>query len=180
VQVIGAGYFMPAERYADTLAMFLAELRPDPLLQDRLRLVVLPSEPLSHLHLHEALESAGALVVAEDDPWGSRAPGADVPLTGSALEGIFLKYWLDTPTANVYPAEARESWFLSHAQRDAVDAVVFYLPPSDHQLGWDYPRLKALVEAHGKPTLLVRADAAQPDGRAAITDQVRAWLEARR
>jgi benzoyl-CoA reductase/2-hydroxyglutaryl-CoA dehydratase subunit BcrC/BadD/HgdB len=179
LQVIGAGYFMPAEHYAETLATFLAELRPDPQLDHRSKLLVLPSEPLSHVHLHQALEAAGALVVAEDDAWGARAPGADIPLTGSALEGIFLKYWLDTPTANVYPGEAREAWFRSNAQRDAVDGVVFYLPPSDHQLGWDYPRLKAFVEAQGKPTLLIREDAAQPAGRAAITDQVRAWLRVR-
>ena len=178
LQAIGAGYFMPPAQYAETLAAFLAELRPDPPLAERRRLLVLPSEPLSHSHLHQALESAGALVVAEDDAWGSRAPGADVPPAGAALEGIFLKYWLDTPTANVYPAEARESWFLSHALRDAVDGVVFYLPPSDHQLGWDYPRLKAVLDSHGKPALLIRDDAAQPAGRAAITTQVQTWLEA--
>jgi len=177
LQALGAGYFMPPDRYADTLSAFLTELQPNPALSARPRLLVLPSEPLSHPHLHHALESAGALVIAEDDAWGSRAPGSDVPPTGSALEGIFLKYWLDTPTANVYPAEARESWFSAHALRDDVDGVVFYLPPSDHQLGWDYPRLKAFVDAHGKPTLLIRDDAAQPAGRVAITDQVHAWLE---
>ena len=76
---------------------------------------MLPSEPLSHLHLHAALEAAGALVVAEDDWWGARAPGADVALTEPPLEACCRKYWLDTPTANVYPAEAREAWFLAHA-----------------------------------------------------------------
>jgi hypothetical protein len=142
-------------------------------------LLVLPSEPLSHIYLHQVLEQAGGLVVAEDDWWGSRAPGDDVLPTGSALEGVFLKYWLDMPTVNVSPAEQRESWFVAQLRRPEVDGVVFYLPPSDHQLGWDYPRLKSLVEQRGKASLLVRHDAAQADGREAIAQQVRGWLEAR-
>ena len=179
LQVIGAGYFMAPEDYADTLATYLSELRPSPSLRGRACLLVLPSEPLSHIYLHEALEQAGGLVVAEDDWWGSRAPGEDVPPTGSALEGVFLKYWLDMPTVNVSPAEERESWFLAQLRRPEVDGVVFYLPPSDHQLGWDYPRLKSLVEERGKPSLLVRDDATQADGRETIAEQVRLWLEAR-
>jgi benzoyl-CoA reductase/2-hydroxyglutaryl-CoA dehydratase subunit BcrC/BadD/HgdB len=178
LQAIGAGYSMPPEEYAQTLASYLAELQPDPGLAGRPRLLVLPSEPLGHLHLHQTLEGAGALVVAEDDWWGSRAPGADVPPTGSALEGILLKYWTDTSTTGVYPAEAREAWFTAQAVRPEVDGVVFYLPPSDHQLGWDYPRLKAFVEQHEKPSLLIRHDAAQAEGRAPIGEQVHAWLEA--
>jgi benzoyl-CoA reductase/2-hydroxyglutaryl-CoA dehydratase subunit BcrC/BadD/HgdB len=180
LQAIGAGYFMAPENYAAALEQCLQELPESPNLTGRPRLLVLPSEPLSHLHLHRTLEDAGALVVAEDDVWGSRAPGADVAPTGSALEGIFLKYWLDTPTSNVYPAETREAWFLAQLERPEVDGVVFYLPPSDHQLGWDYPRLKSVVEQRGKPSLLIRVDAADADGRETITQQVQTWLESRR
>jgi benzoyl-CoA reductase/2-hydroxyglutaryl-CoA dehydratase subunit BcrC/BadD/HgdB len=138
---------------------------------------VITSEPLSHLALHEALEEAGALVVAEDDWWGSRAPGDDVPLAGSAKEAIFRKYWLDVATAGVYPAEAREAWLRDNALRREVDGVVFYLPPSDHQLGWDYPRLKGWLDAHEKPSLLLRHDAADPTGAAAIRAEAATFVE---
>ena len=47
--------------------------------------------PTSHLHLHTVLEAAGGLVVAEDDWWGSRAPGADVPVTGAAVAAILCQ-----------------------------------------------------------------------------------------
>jgi benzoyl-CoA reductase/2-hydroxyglutaryl-CoA dehydratase subunit BcrC/BadD/HgdB len=180
MQALGAGYFMAPDAYTETLAAYLAQLQPNAELAARPRLLVLPSEPLSHLHLHKVLEAAGGLVVAEDDWWGSRAPGADVSTTGSAVEGILAKYWMDTPTANVYPADAREQWFMEHVARDDVDGVVFYLPPSDHQLGWDYPRLEAHLDSTGKPSLLVRHDAATPDGRDAIPAQVKPWLEALR
>jgi benzoyl-CoA reductase/2-hydroxyglutaryl-CoA dehydratase subunit BcrC/BadD/HgdB len=143
-------------------------LQPRPELLTRPRLLVMPSEPLAHLSLHRALEGAGGLVVAEDDWWGSRAPGEDVPLAGSASEAIFRKYWLDVATPGVYPAEAREAWLRRNALRDDVDGVIFYLPPSDHQLGWDYPRLKSWLDANEKPSLLLRHDASDKEGSAGI------------
>jgi benzoyl-CoA reductase/2-hydroxyglutaryl-CoA dehydratase subunit BcrC/BadD/HgdB len=176
LQVIGAGYFMESQTYAEALATYVDELEPDAALSGRPRLLVLASEPLSDVNLHQALEDAGALVVAEDDWWGARAPGADVPLASSARESILLKYWLDTASSAVLPAEAREAWFVTHALRPDVDGVVFYLPPSDHQLGWDYPRLRDWLAERGKRSIQLRQNAAQPEGRAALTAQVSEWL----
>ncbi len=177
LHTIGAGYFMAPEAYAEVLSAYLGTLEDAATLTGRPRLVILPSEPLSHVQLHRALEDAGALVVAEDDWWGSRAAGHDIPRTGDALDGILLKYWSDTATQNVYPSGPREDWFTAHASRPDVDGVVFYLPPSDHQLGWDYPRLNAWLAEQGKPSLLVRSDAATPEGQAAIGEQAHTWLE---
>ena len=115
LRAIGAGYFMPPDEYAQALTQYLAELSPNAGLQGRPRLLVVPSEPLSYVHLHQALEDAGGLVIAEDDWWGSRAPGADVPRTGSALEGIFLKYWSDTATRTGLPRRGPRS--LVHGAR---------------------------------------------------------------
>jgi benzoyl-CoA reductase/2-hydroxyglutaryl-CoA dehydratase subunit BcrC/BadD/HgdB len=179
LQAVGAGYFMPVEAYVSALGPYTDSLQTQMSLAGRPRMLIVPSEPLASLHLHQTLEDAGALVIAEDDWWGSRAPESDVPLTGSALEGLFLKYWLDTPTANVNPADKREAWLTTHATRDEVDCVVFYLPPSDHQLGWDYPRLKAWLEAHKKPSLLIRQDATTADGQTSISELVRSWLATR-
>jgi benzoyl-CoA reductase/2-hydroxyglutaryl-CoA dehydratase subunit BcrC/BadD/HgdB len=176
MQALGAGAFMHPAEYVEVLAAWLAELKPDAALEGRPRLLVLPSEALAYAHLHRALEDAGALVVAEDDWWGSRGPGEDVPLAGSALEALFRKYWLDTAGPGVYPPEAREAWFVQHALRTDVDGVVFYVPPSDRQFGWDYPRLKAFLDERGKRSLLLRHDAAHADGRAAIVDETTAFL----
>jgi benzoyl-CoA reductase/2-hydroxyglutaryl-CoA dehydratase subunit BcrC/BadD/HgdB len=174
---IGPGYFMAPEAYATVLESYLTGLRPDVRLQSRPKLLIVTSEPLSHTRLHEAVESAGALVVAEDDWWGSRAPGADIPLDGSIQEAIFRKYWLDTASPGVYPSSAREAWLRDHALRPEVDGVIFYLPPSDHQLGWDYPRLKSWLSDNGKPSLLLRADTTTPEGSAAIRLETERFLE---
>ena len=98
-------------------------------------------------------------------------------LAGSAREAVFRKYWLDTASPGVYPAEAREAWFRENALRPGVAGIVFYLPPSDHQLGWDYPRLKSWLAARAKPSLLVREDATTPDGSNTVRREARGFLE---
>jgi len=80
-------------------------------------------------------------VVAEDDWWGSRAPGQDVALRRVSLgqRGDHAEVLLDTASPGVYPAQAREAWLKEHALAADLDGVVFYLPPSDHQLGGIFP-----------------------------------------
>jgi benzoyl-CoA reductase/2-hydroxyglutaryl-CoA dehydratase subunit BcrC/BadD/HgdB len=172
LQALGAGYFLAPSTYAELLAEYVAQLRPDAdLAHRRPGVLVLASEPLSHLDLHRALEAAGALVIAEDDWWGSRAPGADIASEAQPTEAILRKYWLDAASAQVTPADAREAWFRANAAREEVDGVVFYLPPSDRQLGWDYPRLKAWLTEHGKPSILLRSEAADQ-----LQQQLGEWL----
>ncbi len=174
---IGAAYFVQPNAYIAALEAYLAQFPLEPGKSRGPMLLVVTSEPLSHTRLHQAIESTGAIVVAEDDWWGSRAPGADVPFAGSAREAIFQKYWLDTASHGVYPASAREAWLREHALRPDVDGVVFYLPPSDHQLGWDYPRLRQWLAEHRKPSFLIREDATQPDSGHAIREKTRVFLE---
>jgi len=171
LQAIGAGYFMAPQAYVDVLSACLSQLTPDSDLAHRPRVLVLSSEPLSQLHLHRALEASGALVIAEDDWWGSRAPGMDIASDAPLNEVILQKYWHDAANSQVTPAEPREVWFKANALRDEVDAVVFYLPPSDHQLGWDFPRLKAWLDDHAKPSLRLRSD-----DPAQISAELGGWL----
>ncbi|HLH70375.1 MAG TPA: 2-hydroxyacyl-CoA dehydratase family protein [Candidatus Dormibacteraeota bacterium] len=153
--VIGAGRFLEPAVHEQLLLAYLAEERPR--LEARLRLLVVPGAPLSDLRLHTLLEEAGAVVVAEDDSWGSRSAGADVPEDAAdPLGAVFDAYFLHVPSPRVAPAAARDEWLRSELAKGGVDAVVFFIPRSDHWFGWDYPRLKSLVEAAGLPALLVR------------------------
>ena len=84
------------------------------------------------------IESHGAIVAAEDDWWGSRAGGRRYCTDGDPVEAIFDKYYLDAPSPRVFPPAVADDWFLDAAA--SVNGVVFYLPPEDDVLGWDYPR----------------------------------------
>lgn len=180
MQAIGAGYFLHPAAYGDLLEAYLSDLKaasPPVIAHRGSRLLVVTAEPLPHLHLHEALERAGAFVAAEDDWWGSRAPGENAPLASSPTDAILQKYWLDTPTPGVYPPEAREAWFEAQSRRADIDGVVFYIPPSDLQFGWDYPRLAASLAARNTPSLLIRQDATKAEDRGVIEGQVRGFLD---
>jgi benzoyl-CoA reductase/2-hydroxyglutaryl-CoA dehydratase subunit BcrC/BadD/HgdB len=153
--LIGAYWFMSRAEYA-RLAAEAAEIlgRRESLAGARLLLVGAPSD---RGWPHAALESHGAIVVAEDDWWGSRSVGTDIEAGDDCLSAIFEHYYSDTPSPRVFPPEAADRWFQSSA-KDKVDGVVFYLPPEDYVEGWDYPRRKRFLDGAGIPTLVLRED----------------------
>lgn len=169
IRAIGAGFFMHPAAFAETLEGYLEGFQPEPGLAGRARLLVVASEPLYHPHLHDALESAGAVVVAEDDWWGARAAGADIPEDALPRDAIFEKYFSDMPTLEVAPRGPREAWLRQQIEQGGVDGVVFYVPPSDQLFGWYYPGLKAYLDGRGLPSVLVRQDVLSDEGRAAIS-----------
>jgi hypothetical protein len=73
----------------------------------------------------------------------------------------------------VAPRSAREKWFAEQLTKPEIAGVVFYLPPSDHMAGWDYPAWKKMAEEAGKSTLLIRADALDAEGRNKIAEQAK-------
>jgi benzoyl-CoA reductase/2-hydroxyglutaryl-CoA dehydratase subunit BcrC/BadD/HgdB len=162
---LGAAKFMAPDDYSETLARFVSALKPDKTLAALPRLLVVSSIPLSSLHIYETLEAAGAVIVAEDDWWGSRATGPDIRVGDDALTSIFTHYHLHTPNRAIYPAAHRLGWFFAESRKPDIDGIVFYLPPSDRTLGWDYPRMKAYADRHGKPSLLIRSDVFDDTGR---------------
>jgi benzoyl-CoA reductase/2-hydroxyglutaryl-CoA dehydratase subunit BcrC/BadD/HgdB len=119
--------------------------------------ILIKGSPLHHTGLHRAIESHNAVVVAEDDWWGSRAITKEIATQGDMVRGIFDAYYFDAQSPRIFPREARDAWFLAASAK--VDGVVFYLPPEDEVLGWDYPGLRKTLDERGIPSLLVREDA---------------------
>jgi benzoyl-CoA reductase/2-hydroxyglutaryl-CoA dehydratase subunit BcrC/BadD/HgdB len=155
--LIGAAYFMDRAEYAQLAdeALTTLSLRP-PLRGAR---ILIKGSPLHHTGLHRTVESHRAVVVAEDDWWGSRAITKEIATTGDMVRSIFETYYLDAPSPRVFPREDADEWFLAAATN--VDGVVFYLPPEDDVLGWDYPGLRKALNQRGIPTFLVREDASE-------------------
>ncbi len=75
--------------------------------------------------LWAAIESHGAVVVAEDDWWGSRAAGRDIDTTIDPVRAIFEKYYFDAPSPRVFPAEISDAWF--HNKASEVDGAIFFI-----------------------------------------------------
>jgi benzoyl-CoA reductase/2-hydroxyglutaryl-CoA dehydratase subunit BcrC/BadD/HgdB len=163
---IGAWYFMDRTEYTRAALEFASVVsRRPPIAGPR---ILIKGSPLDHSGLHVAVESHGAIVTAEDDWWGSRSAGSDIRVGRDPLAAIFRKYYSDAPSPRVFPQPVADRWFQTTVLRD-IEGVVFYLPPDDDVLGWDYPRQKRFLDEHGIPSLLIREDAhslsAQTDER---------------
>ncbi len=155
--LIGAAWFMDRAEFARLAAEAAAELTTRPPLHGAR--ILIKGSPLHHTGLHRAIESHGSVVIAEDDWWGSRSITKEIGPQGDVVRSIFEKYYFDAPSPRVFPRAVADEWFLAASAK--VDGIVFYLPPEDDVLGWDYPRLRNVLDQRGTPSLLVREDAAE-------------------
>jgi hypothetical protein len=116
--------------------------------------VLLTGAPVDGGTLHEAIESHGAVVVAEVGPWGSGAVEGDVRIDEDPVAALADTY-RDSIGART-PADSLRRW--TGRMLDEVDAVVVSLPPDDAVFGWDYPALRDLLAARGIPHACLRGD----------------------
>jgi benzoyl-CoA reductase/2-hydroxyglutaryl-CoA dehydratase subunit BcrC/BadD/HgdB len=119
--------------------------------------VLLAGAPVDGPALHEAIEAYGAVVVAEPGPWGSEAAGEDV-IPGDAPFAALAEHYRRQA---IGPRMPRVS--VPHLMRhlaDDIDAVVVVLPPDDTAFGWDYPVMRAWLEARHLPHVCLFGDPA--------------------
>jgi benzoyl-CoA reductase/2-hydroxyglutaryl-CoA dehydratase subunit BcrC/BadD/HgdB len=121
--------------------------------------VLLTGAPVDTLGLHQAIESHGAVVVAEVGPWGSGVAGDEVPVDDDPLTALADKYRADAIGART-PVCSLRRW--TERTLDGVDAVVVSLPPDDAVFGWDYPALCTLLRTRGVPHACLRSDPHDP------------------
>jgi benzoyl-CoA reductase/2-hydroxyglutaryl-CoA dehydratase subunit BcrC/BadD/HgdB len=154
---LGASYFCSRDAYARLVDEAVEMLKDrNPLAGKRM---MIAGSSLNHRGLHQAVEQHGAVVVAEDDWWGSRAAGENIAYeSGNLLKAVFDKYYLDAPSPRLFPSEIADAWFREKST-NGIDGVIFYLPPEDCVAGWDYPRRRNYLDEKRIPHLLVRENA---------------------
>jgi hypothetical protein len=121
--------------------------------------VMLAGAPVDGPQLHAAIESHGAIVVAEPGPWGSEAAGEDVGPGDDPFAAIAERYRRSAIGPRTPLATVRQRM---ESLMDDVDAVVVVVPPDDTAFGWDYPCLRAWLEARQLPHLCVFGDPVLP------------------
>jgi hypothetical protein len=157
--VLGAFWRLAPGEYA-TLANAAADLlgRRAPLHGPR---VLVLGAPVDGRVLHTAIESLGAVVVGETGPWGCDSPDEDVSPDGDPFFAIAERYRRRAigPRTPLQTMRRR----LERMASD-VDAVVVLLTPDDAVFGWDYPALRAWLEARQLPHVCVTGDPCVPPG----------------
>jgi hypothetical protein len=155
--LLGAFWRVAPEDYATLAGEAASEIeRRPPLAGPR---VLLAGAPVDGPSLHAAIESRGAVVVAEAGPWGSGAPGDDILSGDDPIAALSEKYSRDVISPRTPALAIRNA---IECGLEDVDAVVLSLPPEDTVFGWDYPALRALFEAKRIPHACVHGDPNQP------------------
>ncbi len=140
--LLGAFWQLAPERYA-ALASAAADAIAARAPLEALR-VLLAGAPVDSPALHAALESQGAVVVAEVSPFGAGVAGDDVDTAADPLAAIADRYRRSSIDART-PVAVLERWIESFLP--SIDVVVVSLPPDDASFGWDYPRLRSAARA---------------------------------
>ena len=157
--LIGAFWRLAPDDYA-ALAGEAADMldRRPPLEGPR---VMLAGAPVDGPQLHAAIESHGAIVVAEPGPWGSEAAGEDIVSGDDPFAAVADRYRRQAIGPRTPLATVRQR--MQPLMND-VDAVVVVTPPDDTAFGWDYPCLRAWLEALHLPHLCLFGDPSVPPG----------------
>jgi len=172
LSLIGPFWFIPRKRYGELAHEAAASLQDSPALYGP-RLLV-KGVSIDQSELHSLLESFGAVVVSEDDWWGERSAGQDISTSTSPVEACFEKCYSDSPSPRIFPGTFADAW-LNDRSREGIEGVVFYLPEDDYVSGWDYPRQKSFLDAHGIPSLLIREAPRQI--QAAESARIQRWVK---
>jgi benzoyl-CoA reductase/2-hydroxyglutaryl-CoA dehydratase subunit BcrC/BadD/HgdB len=154
--LLGAFWHMAPEDYLVLAGQAADEIERRPALKGAR--VVLMGAPVDSTALHDAIESRGAIVVAEVSPLGTGAAGKAV-CGDDPIAALAEKYRIDTISPRTSAGSLRDS--IAHMV-DEVDAVVVSLPPDDAVFGWDYPALRDLFESKRIPHIGLRGDPYRP------------------
>lgn len=154
--LLGAFWQMASEDYAVLAGEAADEIERRPALTGAR--VVLMGAPVDGIALHDAIESRGAIVVAEVSPWGTGAAGKNV-CGDDPIAALAEKYRTDVISPRT-PAGSLQDSIVRVVEE--VDAVVVSLPPDDAVFGWDYPALRSLLETKRIPHICLRGDPCRP------------------
>jgi benzoyl-CoA reductase/2-hydroxyglutaryl-CoA dehydratase subunit BcrC/BadD/HgdB len=155
--LLGAFWSLDPDLYAALAGAAADELASRPVLNGPR--ILLAGAPVDGPGLHSAIESRGALVVAELGPWGSAAAGDDVLCIDDPIAALADKYCADTIGPRTPIARMRRA---VEDLLDGVDAVVISLPLEDTVFGWDYPWLRNLLENRCIPHTCLNSDSWGP------------------
>lgn len=149
-----ASMLMPKQDFNAALETLLDDLPQQTPETDRPKVFVTGS-PVDHIEVHQALETAGALVVAENMEFAGRYDHTLVREDIDPLEALADRYTYKYPDAWGFGRDRRISWNLKTARQSGADAVLFFHTRYDSSTGWDYPDLRAGLQRQEIPTFAV-------------------------
>lgn len=173
LQAIGAASVLPKAEHSRLLDSVLAEIvaRPG---RTGPRLFV-GGSPLDHTLVYEAIEAAGATVIAEDHCWGARAFDLWPSEAADPIDRLADAFHARPACSISFPMDRTVRACASRATAAKPDAAIFYVMTDDWSQNWETPAELDVLQASGIPCLHLRRQSYAGDA-AAITAAVAAFL----
>lgn len=112
--------------------------------------------------IHQAVDAAGASIVAESHPLAMVRRGADIEFDREPVDRTVARYLRCTSIAPRAFFD-RAAWLVDRASAVRASAVVIWLTREDEALAWTAPLEKRALDAAGLPVLLLPAARWQAD-----------------
>jgi benzoyl-CoA reductase subunit C len=127
---------------------------------------------------YEAIEAGGAVIVADDQEWGSRAVETLTDETIDPMDAIVDRYQFRSPASAGHVVKERAPYLIDVVARSGAQAVAFYIQAIDHPASWDYPRLRDRLNASGVATLELGPRHYLEEDAQGLTDQISRFVAA--
>lgn len=153
--MLGARWILPPARYVALADQALQELAGRAALQGPR--VLLAGTPADSTALHLTIESLHAIVVDELSPFGDEGADGGIDAAAEPFAALAAWYGAHSITARMPVATLLRRF---EDALTAVDAAIFVLPVDDARFGWDYPRMRKLLDARGIAHAVVGGESA--------------------
>jgi hypothetical protein len=151
--LLGARWSLPPERYtvlADKALQMLATRAP--LAGPR---CLLAGAPVDSVALHAAIESLQGTVVDEITPYGTDGAAGVVDAAADPFAALAAWYGTHSITARTPVATLIRRF---EDSLGGIDAAFIVLPADDARFGWDYPRMRQLLQRRGIDHAVISGD----------------------
>lgn len=177
LQIMGSSFFMDKDEHNRLLELFLRDADQRSVLTGKR--VFLEGSPQDNLQFYTLVESCGAVIVNEDNCWGSRTIEdlVDIAHFTNPLEAIAYRYHYKAPCGYVFfPADARCNYCKKKVQEVSNDGVIFYILENDAHGLWDYVDQIRAFESQGCKTLTLKEQPYLMTNEAELREKVKAFV----
>ncbi len=178
LQILGASYFMDKDEYNDLLEAFLRDASQRPKLSGKR--IFVEGSPVDNLQFYQLVEDCGAVIVNEDNCWGSRSfeDLVDTKRFPDQIEAIAQRYHYKAPCGAIFfLANARCDYCKRKVEEISSDGVIFYVLENDAHGLWDYVEQVHAFQAQGHRTLELLDQPYLMTNQDDVREQVRAFLD---
>jgi benzoyl-CoA reductase/2-hydroxyglutaryl-CoA dehydratase subunit BcrC/BadD/HgdB len=174
LEIIGACHYLPVAGCNALLADFLQAARHRrPLPGVR---IYLGGSPWDHPQFYQLVESAGAVIVAEDHCWGARC--ADLMLDGDPFDAIAERFAQQAACSMLGSLSETVQAVARRAAASGAQAAIFAVIQGDQAQMWETPSEVEALQELGIPALHLRNQPYGVSDRSAVQAAIAEFLAA--